>query len=438
LYLATNNLAEGLRLGSFAWTGPSCSIAWDAVDTLPNRNNIPRLVWAACLVGLLLRLAWCLSRPADLSSLPDQSEYLSLGRSLLSGDGLSMADPRFPGVEYAYRTPGYPAMIALCGGSVRAVRIVQAFMDTGTALGVWLLARRLIGPGAAVSLALALACPFLIYFSGLVLTETLFTSMLVWGLWLLLSTPQVSSSGTWRFLGGLLVLSLAALVRPGALGLPILLGTVAAMTRSRLPGVPAAAAAAAIIGLVLLPWAWRNHRVLNQWVWTSTNAGITAYDGSNPAADGSSDQSFARSMPELAEMTETQRDDYLTQLAETYRHENPQRAWELAVLKAGRTWSPVPLSAEHRSWATWAAGAAYSAVAWGLAAVGVWRGRIGPGAKVLLLLPALYFTVGAILSVGSLRYRVPAEPFLAVLAGSGAAAIWLGTAHEKKGPDQPE
>ena len=27
--------------------------------------------------------------------------------------------------------------------------------------------------------------------------------------------------------------------------------------------------------LMLLPWAIRNHRVLGQWVWTSTNAGIT-------------------------------------------------------------------------------------------------------------------------------------------------------------------
>ena len=36
--------------------------------------------------------------------------------------------------------------------------------------------------------------------------------------------------------------------------------------------------------------------------------------------------------------------------------------------------------------------------------------------KVFLLLPAVYLTLAAVLSVGSLRYRLPAEPALAVLA----------------------
>ena len=50
-------------------------------------------------------------------------------------------------------------------------------------------------------------------------------------------------------------------------------------------------------------------------------------------------------------------------------------------------------------------------------------------AKLMLLAPAAYFTIVHALSVGSLRYRVPVEPELAVIAGSGAAAIFSGRRH---------
>jgi len=49
-------------------------------------------------------------------------------------------------------------------------------------------------------------------------------------------------------------------------------------------------------------------------------------------------------------------------------------------------------------------------------------GLPGP-AKRLLLLPAIYFTVAAALSVGSLRYRIPAEPPMAILAASSVSRI---------------
>jgi hypothetical protein len=55
--------------------------------------------------------------------------------------------------------------------------------------------------------------------------------------------------------------------------------------------------------------------------------------------------------------------------------------------------------------------------------VGVFAGRLGRRAAMFLLAPALYFTVIHAMTVGSLRYRVPAEPPLAVLAAAGAAWV---------------
>ena len=50
---------------------------------------------------------------------------------------------------------------------------------------------------------------------------------------------------------------------------------------------------------------------------------------------------------------------------------------------------------------------------------GLWRGSLPRAAKVFLILPALYFTLVHACSVGSLRYRIPAEVPMAVLLGSG-------------------
>src|SRR5256885_11354517 len=104
-------------------------------------------------MALALRLVWALAQPADdaaIDRLPDQREYLVLARNLLHGQGLKFYDPRFGDEVYAFRTPGYPLLIAVCGGNVRAVRLAQAVIDTSTVLAVYLLARRWLPTGAAL------------------------------------------------------------------------------------------------------------------------------------------------------------------------------------------------------------------------------------------------------------------------------------------------
>src|SRR5687767_3637756 len=186
---------------------------------------------------------------------------------------------------YAVRTPGYPLFLAACGGSLSVARVAQALLDTSTALAVFLLARRWLPSGTwagapLVAAALVAFNPFLIYFSGLLLTETLFTTMLAWGM-VLGTHPR-----TFPWLIGGIVLALSVLVRPGAIALPVVLGVLAALQNRPGQGayqrrwpLPVGTTMLLLTILALLPWAYRNHRVLGQWIWTSTNGGITACDG---------------------------------------------------------------------------------------------------------------------------------------------------------------
>ena len=391
-------------------------------------GNPNRLLPLILLVALILRVGWAVSRPADdasIDQLPDQREYLEIARSFFRGEGLNFADPRFVQTVYAYRTPGYPLFLAACGANVRIARIAQCLLDTSTVLAAYLLARRWLDSGPALFAAALVALnPFLVYFCGLLLTETLFTTLLAWGMVLLMSRRTIP------WLTGGAIIALSVLVRPGALGMPILLGVLAAIANRRTEEpyhrrwpLPVGTTMLLLTLLALLPWAMRNHRVVGRWVWTSTNSGITSYDGFNPDAAGASDQGFVRTMPQLRIMNETERNEYLGGLASQYVRQNPRRSLELAGAKVARTWSPRPLSSEFSRPAYVAAALAYSVPFDVLVLCGLLAGRIPRTAKLYLAGPALYLTLAAATSVGSLRYRIPAEVPMAVLAA--ASLGWL-------------
>lgn len=403
-------------------------------------RKFPLALWIVLAVALALRLGWAISRPVDdaaIAQLPDQREYLEIARSVLRGEGFSFTDPRFGQRVYAYRTPGYPLLLAATGANVRIARIVQAILDTSSVLAVYLLARRWLVPGASVFAAALVAFnPFLVYFSGLILTETLFTTMLAWGMLL------ITSSRALPWLAGGVILAASALVRPGALPLPVILAVLAALATNRqpepaydrrrrlprfpgFPRLPVGTSMLLLTILVLLPWAIRNQRVLGQWIWTSTNAGITRYDGFNPDATGASDQSFVQAMPHLRSMSETDRNEYLAREATHFVRTRPLDSVKLAWAKVLRTWSPRPLSSEFSRTSYVVVALAYSVPFFALFVLGWLTSPMPATAKLFLAAPAAYLTVAAALSVGSLRYRIPAEVPMAVVAASVAGAQWL-------------
>jgi 4-amino-4-deoxy-L-arabinose transferase-like glycosyltransferase len=386
------------------------------------------------LAGLAVRVGWGVHQSSDadaIAKLPDQREYLELAQNLADGKGYWFADARFASAVYAYRTPGYPLLMMACQNSPRIIRLVQALVDASTILAIYLLARRwLTANQSVVAAGLVAVNPYLIFFTGQLLTETFFTALLAWGMVLLIYCRGPWPAGRLRMLGwitGALLLGLAVLVRPGALALPALLGAAAALVNYR-DGrayrtwwpLPVATVMILITALVLLPWAMRNRYLLGTWVWTSTNDGITQYDGFNPDATGASDQSFTQKMPWLSEMTEVARSRYLGGLADRWMKDHPLDALQLAGIKIARTWSPMPLSNEYGSQKIDVAIGLIFGIAFDLMILlGIRQTTISGPVKSFLLLPAVYFTIAAALSVGSLRYLVPAQAPMAIVAASG-------------------
>lgn len=379
---------------------------------------------ALVLIGLALRFGWCMSLSSDpgaLGAWPDQTEYFELGKHLRTSHELGFVDTRFFEALRAYRMPGYPLFVAICGADLSVVRFSQALIGGSCILAVYLLARRWMDrPAARLGAALIAFNPFLIYFTGLILTETLFSAMLVWGMSLLLYPRR------WMpWLLGLILLVLSIHVRPSAITLPLVLSIIAVFVNRGAPSPydwrwspPAGTLTLALTVATLLPWAWRNQQVVGSWIWTTTSGGVALYDGLNPNATGASDLAFVRYTPQLRQMDEVGRSQYLSSEAQRFAWENPVPALKLAVVKIGRTWTPIPLSSEYGTNPKLVAAAGlYMLLLYLLVFAGLWIGEAPKAAKVFLMAPAVYLTVVHAVAVGSVRYRLPADLPMAVVAG---------------------
>jgi 4-amino-4-deoxy-L-arabinose transferase-like glycosyltransferase len=389
------------------------------------------------LLAVAVRIMLGIGVTADRAPLPDEVEYVALAESLLAGEGLVLVDDRYlaPLPLLAQRMPGYPLFVAAHGANVPAVRVTQALLDGLTMLATFGIGLRLFDRRVGLLAAGAVgASPFLAGFSGLMLSETLFTFLLAGGVLGLVMGTRRPVHGVW----GLVLLAVSVYVRPVGAGLAVLL----AMAGARLPRdratrwpIPPGMTAALLVLLLLVPWIVRNNGedVLGTPVPTTTNLGITLYDGWNrDNLTGASDQSFVARMPQLGLMGELERSTYLSRLAWDAIREDPTRAASLAGRKLLRTWSPVPLS-ESAAWAR-AVSLAWSLPIFALAAVGLFFGKGVPGGKVLLVTALVALTLAAVLTVGSLRYRVPGDPFLCVLAAAGLMAVWRRRANPPAEP----
>ncbi len=191
--------------------------------------------------------------------------------------------------------------------------------------------------------------------------------------------------------------------------------------RNRRRGARRAAIHVAAFVLAILPWGIRNHMLLGDFAWLSTNGGITLFDAQGPQADGSSNQAFIDEMLEVSYLDEVSRDRVFRDLAIAEMRGDPGRVLRLAWVKLLRTWNPFPNVKTYRGgWIAWISAAWTVPIALG-AVISLWRRR--DALQVMLWLPVLYFTLVHCVYIGSVRYRIPLMLFLEMAAAVTAAEV---------------
>jgi len=413
-------------------------------------GNLDWLYRALVILGILGRLA-ILVIPGNSITTPwsgggDMGAYVLMGHNLASGDGYTYAH-----VSSAWRTPGYPLVIA---GAIRVfgayfpvtVRCLQVVLAILAAYLCMWGSEILFGARAAkIALLLALLFPTLIYFSGEFLSESISAFFVALFLWLL---AKDSISPHWITATGMgLAIGLGVLFRPnlaaiGALGLAAAwLCRRPGRTRIQVTFIPLCAA------VVVGPWIARNYHVFGRFILT-TKSGTDALCGIlNPESrflPGWEDHMRALVGHRLPNELETNSPERLALGSEfeldrkcwhATRQVWDEMSWGDRVRWALVKWTTYWLGTDqllnpgHISKKNLVLHGVAVVFYWGLlalACVGWWilrKSRLD--LAVLLIGYAVLMTVLHTPFVMNSRIRAPAmDPLIAVLAGGGAVALW--------------
>lgn len=252
------------------------------------RDTGRAFLFAAAAIGVLaiiLRVLFLLQlkdTPFFSGHFSDTRLYMQLARDIAFGDGIQRA---------FFMSPLYPHLVAavwkLTGNPEMWMRILQILFGAASALLTLLIARRLFdtGTGVLAGVLTALYAP-LVFYDGLLLTESLQTLLLTAHMLLILLALKRSQAGWWVTAG--LLLGLAAVTRANVLlFLPVFL--IAWMFTSWLRAsvrVSHLAYYAAAVLLTLAPTTVHNAAEEGVFIPVTSSLGYNLYAGNNPEADG--------------------------------------------------------------------------------------------------------------------------------------------------------
>lgn len=394
----------------------------------------------------------------------DAFEYDYYARAIAGGDGYPRSGYLLQGGPTAIRGPGYPYFLggvyALSGSSATVGRLAGAALGVLAVLLIYLLARRLWGARVGlVAAGLAAVFPPLVLLSRELLSESLFIVLELSAVLCALNFRRSGGRLRWATAAGALC-GLALLTRNTGLALLLCLplGVLVSQPRLRARARAGPLALLASAALVVAPWAARNTVQFGRLVPVTTSAGITASGTYNPASFRAGDTHGAwrdpRTVPHFAPLFETpgldeaEVDSILRREAREFAWQHPGYvaevfAWNLSRMfeltggsVVGRRGDPV--DDRGIGSATPCAERAGLAVAVLLALVGAFALLRAPGGKArnlprwpglprgplfLWLLSGLIIVMTAFLN-GLPRDRLPADPFLLILAAIGLTVLW--------------
>jgi hypothetical protein len=432
----------------------------------------------SCLlaVGLALRFAFAWRSPLLVTG--DSETYLGPALDLVQGAGFDLS---------LKRTPGYPLMLAavltITGQDLRGLATVQHGLGLATAALAYLLARQLAGPmaGLLAGLATALAGNLLLY-ERLVMTETLFTTLLSAAVLALVAAARRPSL-RWLLMAGLAI-GVATLVRPVA-QLLLLLPPLALLLAGRLWPDVLRGSLITLLGYSLLvgPWMVRGAfssdgasvGALGQTLVgrtarhdrrdAATDSGFVFYDPASDADDpdptrlagrsilqeaanrGSSGRAVHTRLRRELGLSEVDADRLMRDLALEAIARRPGyyvagtgqrfvRLWATPPERLGRTWSDqdtIRRGWEHSGSALLLSQTGQSSpqdLAYGETISALQPAYLGPGLAVLFLL-------GLAAAIANPRYRLALVPAAAVLSLVALSAALVGGVARYRYPEDP-
>lgn len=411
---------------------------------LGDRLPFPLALAGVALVALIARLVY--DAVVDPPLAADATWYVLQAGTIAGGHGFVDPATFYSGhgaIATANFPPLWPTLLAGVGtvwsDTLDAYRFTGAVLGAGTVVLTGLLGRRILPDGAALAAAgVAAVSPLLIAADGALMAESLFTVFVTAAVlvaYIVIARPGVAA---WVGLGALL--GAAALTRTDALVVaPILVAVVAWRCRGRATGlrrVVGPLVALIVVVVVVVPWSVRSSRSLDGVVAVSTSGG-SLLEGANcdetygGSGLGSWDHRCLR-FTRRAGLTEATWTSKAVRSATTYARGHLARLLAVVapvrVLRGWGLWDP---SAQAHVEAEESRRYGWQLAAWGfglvLTVVGI-AGAIALARRDVDVAPLVAVLVAVtvlfVVSWGNSRFRVIAEPALAVLAAGGVATRW--------------
>jgi len=242
------------------------------------------ILWQLVILALVLRLGFVLGYEQYPLFLGDDAGYDDVGQNLANGRGfvLQTGDPvngfvYEPMVGYG---PTYPTFLGLTyflfGHSVTAVRVIQALLGAATVIVMFLIACAVFGEQVArISGFLTAIHPALISYSGMLLTETLFTFLIALSAGAMILAIKSRTPKAWILAG--IISGLMVLLRAEALLIVILGGVFVLWYGEKRHKMRNLLIFAAFLVLTISVWTVRNYIVFNEIILVSANGGKTLW-----------------------------------------------------------------------------------------------------------------------------------------------------------------
>jgi len=380
-------------------------------------KNSGKIVFIFFLLAFIIRIIFVFSLKTKFY-FDDEYEYWKIVNNFITGKGLIVSE-----TLKAYRPPLYPLFLVLfakLNTGITGIRIVQALLSSVSCIFIYFLARKVFNEKIAIfSLAISSVYPFFIFYSGFLLTETLFIFLVICCIYAFIKLAESRVSPVYGFIPGIFA-GLAGLCRPTMeLFFPFCLLFIILSKASCVVKFKKIVFAMAGFIIILTPWIIRNFIVLGSFVPGTTMGGAVFWEGNNPYSDGGP----CRYFPEgVWQIEESKRDQVFYKLTIDCIKQNPKRFAWLLWNKFIRFWNVVPNASEY----TKTIYRIISVFSFGLMlpffVLGIF---VSPRNLNTLFLTGMivFFTVFHMIFLASIRYRVAIEPFVIMFASSGF--LWI-------------
>ena len=214
----------------------------------------------------------------------DDKDYDAIARSLAHGDGFKL-----DGNSTAYRLPGYPLLLAatyaVFGDSKVPIRIIQVIADAISCLLLFNIGKKMFSEKAGLLAAAILALfPIQVLYVSHVMTETIFTTILLLIVWVVVEESDVHGPAQFIILGALT--GLGMLMRTTVALVPLVIFLYRWKNGVSLKTNVRSLAIVAITALIIVsPWLIRNYVEFHRVSFTS-NAGVNFWMGNHSGASG--------------------------------------------------------------------------------------------------------------------------------------------------------